>query len=88
MRRAGDVLGTVRPAWVERAGLPADTKIYCGLHDSNAALLGAKLERIAPPPPPPPAPAPPFDTGFLIVFGVTAAVVGYFVWAKSQGQKT
>ena len=42
LRLAGDVLGTLRPAWVERAGLPADTKVYCGLHDSNAALLAAR----------------------------------------------
>jgi sugar (pentulose or hexulose) kinase len=42
LRRAGDVLGLVTPEWVTRAGLPADTKIYCGLHDSNAALLAAR----------------------------------------------
>ncbi len=42
LRRAGDVLGTVTPEWVERSGLPADTKVYCGLHDSNAALLAAR----------------------------------------------
>ncbi|MDP1824706.1 MAG: hypothetical protein Q8L48_15735 [Archangium sp.] len=47
------------------------------LFDSQAALLGAQLERIAPPPPPPPAPAPPFDTGWLVVLGVTAAIIGY-----------
>lgn len=56
--------------------------------DSQAALLGARLERIAPPPPPPPAPAPPFDSAFLIVFGVTGAVVGYFFWAKAQSRKS
>lgn len=42
LRAAGDVLGTVRPEWVERAGLAAETKVYCGLHDSNAALLAAR----------------------------------------------
>lgn len=54
------------------------------LFDSQAALLAAKLERIAPPPPPPPAPAPPFDTGFLVVFGVAAAIVGYFGWVMNR----
>ena len=57
------------------------------LFDSTPALLGAQLERIAPPPPPPPAPAPPFDTAFLIVFGVTGAVIAYFGWARAQSKK-
>jgi sugar (pentulose or hexulose) kinase len=42
LRKAGDVLGVVSKEWVARTGLPADTKIYCGLHDSNAALLAAR----------------------------------------------
>lgn len=42
LRRAGEVLGTLTPAWVARTGLPADTEIHCGLHDSNAALLAAR----------------------------------------------
>ncbi|HEV7385181.1 MAG TPA: carbohydrate kinase, partial [Phenylobacterium sp.] len=42
LRAAGDVLGALTPAWAERTGLPADTKVYCGLHDSNAALLAAR----------------------------------------------
>jgi sugar (pentulose or hexulose) kinase len=42
LRAAGDVLGALTPAWVARTGLPADTKVYCGLHDSNAALLAAR----------------------------------------------
>ena len=42
LRRAGEVLGTLRPSWAERTGLPSDTKVYCGLHDSNAALLAAR----------------------------------------------
>ncbi|MBO9696281.1 MAG: carbohydrate kinase [Sphingopyxis sp.] len=42
LRRAGEILGTLTPAWVQRTGLPADTEIYCGLHDSNAALLAAR----------------------------------------------
>jgi len=52
--------------------------------DSTAALLAAKLERIAPPPPPPPAPPPPFDSALLVVLGVALAVVEYFRWAKSR----
>jgi sugar (pentulose or hexulose) kinase len=42
LRRASEVLGTLTPAWVARTGLPADTEIHCGLHDSNAALLAAR----------------------------------------------
>jgi sugar (pentulose or hexulose) kinase len=42
LRRAEDVLGKVRPEWVDRTGIPADTDVYCGLHDSNAALLAAR----------------------------------------------
>ncbi|MDP2271055.1 MAG: discoidin domain-containing protein [Archangium sp.] len=57
------------------------------LFDSQAALLGAQLERIAPPPPPPPAPAPPFDTGFLIVFGVTGVIFGYFRWVIARNRR-
>lgn len=39
---AGDVLGMITEDWARRTGLPADVKIYCGLHDSNAALLAAR----------------------------------------------
>lgn len=42
LREAGDVLGTLTPAWAQRTGLPADTEVHCGLHDSNAALLAAR----------------------------------------------
>ncbi|WP_447761496.1 FGGY-family carbohydrate kinase [Sphingopyxis panaciterrae] len=42
LRRAGDVIGTLTPAWAARTGLRADTRIHCGLHDSNAALLAAR----------------------------------------------
>ncbi|NIJ35875.1 sugar (pentulose or hexulose) kinase [Sphingopyxis panaciterrae] len=42
LRRAGEVLGTLTPAWAARTGLPADTEVHCGLHDSNAALLAAR----------------------------------------------
>jgi sugar (pentulose or hexulose) kinase len=42
LRGAGEVLGTLTTAWVARTGLPADTEVHCGLHDSNAALLAAR----------------------------------------------
>lgn len=42
LRFAGDVLGTIRPEWAARTGLPVTVKIHCGLHDSNAALLAAR----------------------------------------------
>lgn len=42
VRAASDILGTLRPEWVFRTGLPADTEVHCGLHDSNAALLAAR----------------------------------------------
>jgi sugar (pentulose or hexulose) kinase len=40
--KAGDVIGTLRPELAEQTGLPLSTKIYAGLHDSNAALLAAR----------------------------------------------
>ncbi|HLG89571.1 MAG TPA: carbohydrate kinase [Alphaproteobacteria bacterium] len=42
LRRAGEVLGPITSGWVRRTGLGADVQIYCGLHDSNAALLAAR----------------------------------------------
>ncbi|MGB8602529.1 MAG: hypothetical protein WCD42_10085 [Rhizomicrobium sp.] len=42
LHRAGDVLGAVTAEWRERCGLPADCVVYCGLHDSNAALLAVR----------------------------------------------
>jgi len=41
LRPANAVLGTLLPEWSARTGLPPDVRIYCGLHDSNAALLAA-----------------------------------------------
>jgi len=41
-RRAGEPLGPIRPEVAQATGLPADTTVYCGLHDSNAALLAAR----------------------------------------------
>lgn len=43
LRPAADILGSLLPHWVERTGLPPDTRIYCGLHDSNAALHAARV---------------------------------------------
>jgi sugar (pentulose or hexulose) kinase len=42
LRRAGDLLGALTPHWVAQTGLPADVQVYCGLHDSNAALYAAR----------------------------------------------
>jgi sugar (pentulose or hexulose) kinase len=42
LRRAGEVLGTLRPAWAERTGLSPETQVHVGLHDSNAALIAAR----------------------------------------------
>lgn len=39
---ASDVLGTITPEWIGRTGLRADTNVYCGIHDSNAALIAAR----------------------------------------------
>jgi sugar (pentulose or hexulose) kinase len=48
LRRAGDVLGPITAEWSARTGLPVDTKIHCGVHDSNAALVAARgLNEIA-----------------------------------------
>jgi sugar (pentulose or hexulose) kinase len=35
-------LGVLKREWIKRTGLPAGVKVYCGLHDSNAALLAAR----------------------------------------------
>jgi len=42
LRRADAVLGPISAEWIERCGLPADAKVLCGLHDSNAALIAAR----------------------------------------------
>ena len=55
--------------------------------DTTAALVGAQLERVSPPPPPPPAPPPPFDSGFLVVFAVTGAIVAYFRWVIARNRR-
>ena len=45
---SSDVLGTLLPEIAVRTGLSADTKVYCGVHDSNASLLPHLLARPAP----------------------------------------
>jgi sugar (pentulose or hexulose) kinase len=42
LRRADEVLGTLRPEWAARTGLSPAVKVLCGLHDSNAALNAAR----------------------------------------------
>lgn len=42
IRRADEVLGTLHQQWSARTGLPATVRVYCGLHDSNAALLAGR----------------------------------------------
>jgi sugar (pentulose or hexulose) kinase len=36
------VLGTLTPDWMRRTGLSGQVQVYCGLHDSNAALYAAR----------------------------------------------
>ena len=38
-RKPSDVLGSVTAEVAQRTGLPADTPVHCGIHDSNASLL-------------------------------------------------
>ena len=39
VRKPSDVLGPVLPAIAAQTGLPPDTPVHCGIHDSNASLL-------------------------------------------------
>jgi len=48
IHRAADRLGSILPAIAARTGLPADTPVCCGIHDSNASLLPHLLARKAP----------------------------------------
>ena len=41
---AGAVLGTLQSRWVEATGLSRHVEVYCGMHDSNAALLNARSQ--------------------------------------------
>ncbi len=42
VRQAGDVLGPITTGFSEETGLNSDCEVFCGLHDSNAALLAAR----------------------------------------------
>lgn len=39
VRKPSDVLGPLLPDVAKKTGLPPDTPVYCGIHDSNASLL-------------------------------------------------
>jgi sugar (pentulose or hexulose) kinase len=39
---ANAVLGTLEPEWASATGLSRSVEVYCGMHDSNAALLSAR----------------------------------------------
>ncbi len=39
---AGDAIGTLTADWAARTGLSTQVQIYCGAHDSNAALVAAR----------------------------------------------
>jgi sugar (pentulose or hexulose) kinase len=42
LRRADEPLGVVRASIAAETGLPPHCRVYCGLHDSNAALYAAR----------------------------------------------
>jgi sugar (pentulose or hexulose) kinase len=42
-RHAADVVGTLLPEWSAATGISAETEVHVGLHDSNAALLAARM---------------------------------------------
>lgn len=48
LRRAGDVIGVIRPDLAAQTGLPANCRIRCGIHDSNAAFLRWRLRMAEP----------------------------------------
>ncbi len=48
VRMAADVLGPISAQVAARTGLPADTPVSCGIHDSNASLLPHLLSRTSP----------------------------------------
>ncbi|MBU6298611.1 MAG: carbohydrate kinase [Alphaproteobacteria bacterium] len=45
LRNASDVLSPVRKEWRARCDLPAGCLVYCGVHDSNAALFAARMHK-------------------------------------------
>jgi sugar (pentulose or hexulose) kinase len=48
LRFAGDKLGKISAHWASLCGLDVNADVYCGLHDSNAALIvGRKMSEFA-----------------------------------------
>ena len=47
-QKPGDMLGPLLPEIAEQTGLPPDTQVFCGIHDSNASLLAHLSTRRAP----------------------------------------
>ncbi len=48
VRAPADRLGTILPEVAALTGLPSDTPVICGIHDSNASLFRHILDRIPP----------------------------------------
>jgi sugar (pentulose or hexulose) kinase len=48
LRRAFDPLGPIKPEIAAATGLAPETRVHCGVHDSNAALLPYLVSREAP----------------------------------------
>ena len=48
LRRAFDPLGPIKPEIASVTGLAPETQVFCGVHDSNAALLPYLVSRKAP----------------------------------------
>lgn len=47
-KKPGDILGQVKSDIARRTGLPPETPVYCGIHDSNASLLSHLVARKPP----------------------------------------
>ncbi|GGX50915.1 carbohydrate kinase [Tateyamaria omphalii] len=47
-RNPDAVLGSLAPDIAQQTGLPLDTPVYCGIHDSNASLLAHLVARSPP----------------------------------------
>jgi sugar (pentulose or hexulose) kinase len=47
-RQSAERLGTILPEFASRTGLPPETPVLCGIHDSNASLFPHVMSRQAP----------------------------------------
>jgi sugar (pentulose or hexulose) kinase len=47
-RKPSDILGRVTDEVAQHTGLPADTPVHCGIHDSNASLLSHLVAQTPP----------------------------------------